>query len=109
MILTFVEHDEERPVRSSLEALTVARGLAERTGEPLEAILVGAGAAEAAAGLGAYGVTRAHVVTRPTPRGLRARGLGTEPRHVRRRAAAHRRSSPRGRTAARRSSPTRPR
>ena len=84
MILTYVEHDEERPVRSSLEALTVARGLAERTGEPLEAILVGAGAAEAAAGLGAYGVTRAHVVADP-PRGLRARGLGTEPRHVRRR------------------------
>jgi electron transfer flavoprotein alpha subunit len=60
MILVFVEHDGSRPERSSLEALTVGRGLAERSGVPLAALLVGPGAAEVAAGLGGYGVSRAH-------------------------------------------------
>jgi electron transfer flavoprotein alpha subunit len=63
MILTFVEHDGARPARSSLEALTVAQGLAERAGAPLEAILVGPGAGDVAVGLGSYGVTTAHVVS----------------------------------------------
>jgi electron transfer flavoprotein alpha subunit len=66
MILTFVEHDGGRPSRSSLEALTVARGIAEQIGSPLEALLVGAGAGDAASGLGSFGVTTAHVA--PDPR-----------------------------------------
>jgi electron transfer flavoprotein alpha subunit len=65
MILTFVEHDGARPSRSSLEALTVARGLAEQAAAPLEALLVGPGADGVAAGLGSYGVTTAHVVSNP--------------------------------------------
>jgi electron transfer flavoprotein alpha subunit len=59
VILVFVEHDAGRPERSSLEALTFARGLSERLGVPLEALLIGPGAADAAATLGAYGVNRA--------------------------------------------------
>jgi electron transfer flavoprotein alpha subunit len=62
MILVFVEHDGGRAERSSLEALTVGRGLAERLSVPLEAILIGPGAADVGAGLGAYGVSRALAV-----------------------------------------------
>jgi electron transfer flavoprotein alpha subunit len=55
-VLVLVEHgpgvDE-----LSLQALALARQL----GEPLEALLVGPGGADAAAGLGAHGVTSAHV------------------------------------------------
>jgi electron transfer flavoprotein alpha subunit len=62
MILVFVEHDGGRPERSSLEALTVGRGLAERLDVPMQAVLIGPGAADAGAALGAHGVSRAHAV-----------------------------------------------
>jgi electron transfer flavoprotein alpha subunit len=62
MILVFVEHNGGRPERSSLEAVTVGRGLAERLDVPLEALLIGPGAADIAARLGAYGVSRALAV-----------------------------------------------
>ena len=62
MILVLVEHDGGRPERSSLEAVTFGRGLAERLGEPLQAVLIGPGAADVAAGLGAYGVSGALVI-----------------------------------------------
>ena len=65
MTLVFVEHDGSRPSRSSLEALTVARGLAGEGDDGLEALLVGPGSAEVSAGLGAHGVTGAHVVSDP--------------------------------------------
>ena len=61
MILVYVEHDGDRPERSSLEAVTVGRSLAERLGVPLQAFLCGPGAADAGAGLGTYGVSRALV------------------------------------------------
>jgi electron transfer flavoprotein alpha subunit len=59
MVLVVVEHAAGQADELSLQALTLARDVA--AGEPVEALLVGAGAADAAAGLGAYGVATAHV------------------------------------------------
>jgi electron transfer flavoprotein alpha subunit len=55
-VLVLVEHGPEGVDELSLQALALARQLAE----PVEALLVGSGGAEAAAGLGAHGVTSAH-------------------------------------------------
>ena len=65
MILAFVEQDSGRPDRSSLEALTFARRLATSTADSLGAVLFGSRAAEAAAALGAFGVSSAWVVEHP--------------------------------------------
>jgi electron transfer flavoprotein alpha subunit len=62
VILTLVEHADGRPDRLSLEALTVARRLAASVGKPVQAVLFGAGAREAAAGLAGQGVGTAMVV-----------------------------------------------
>jgi electron transfer flavoprotein alpha subunit len=59
MVLTLVEHDAGQPDDLSLQALALARNLA--SGEPLHALLVGEGAREAAAQLGAHAVASAHV------------------------------------------------
>ena len=59
MTLVYVEHQDGQPDEVSLQAIALARGIAG-TG-PLEALLAGPGAAEATAGLGAHGVTRAHL------------------------------------------------
>ncbi len=64
MILVFVEHADGRPERTSLEALVVARRLAEGGAGPIEAVLVGGGAA-AATWLAPQGVTIAHLVEHP--------------------------------------------
>ena len=55
-VLVLVEHGPEGVDELSLQALALARQLAE----PVEALVVGSGGAEAAAGLGAHGVTSAH-------------------------------------------------
>ncbi len=60
-VLVLVEHAGGVADDVSRQALTLARGYAEAAGEPLEAVLIGAGAADAAAGLGELGVTAAHV------------------------------------------------
>ena len=62
MILVLIEHADGRPEGLSLEALSLATQLADSSGEPLEAVLVGDGAREAATGLAGRGVTVAHVV-----------------------------------------------
>jgi electron transfer flavoprotein alpha subunit len=59
MVLVVVEHAAGQVDELSLQALALARDLA--AGEPLEALLVGAGGRDAAAQLGAHGVARAHV------------------------------------------------
>ncbi len=56
-VLVHVEHGPEGVDDLSLQALALARQL----GEPVEALLVGPGGADAAAVLGAHGVTSAHV------------------------------------------------
>jgi electron transfer flavoprotein alpha subunit len=59
MTLVYVEHQDGRPDELSLQAIALAR---EISGDgALDALLAGAGAAEAAAALGAHGVGRAHV------------------------------------------------
>jgi electron transfer flavoprotein alpha subunit len=60
MVLTLVEHQDGRPDELSLQALALARGIAD-AGEPLEALLVGPGGGDAATQLGAHGVRTAHV------------------------------------------------
>jgi electron transfer flavoprotein alpha subunit len=59
MVLTLVDHQDGQIDELSLQALTLARDIA--AGEPVEAVLVGAGSRDASALLGAYGVARAHV------------------------------------------------
>jgi electron transfer flavoprotein alpha subunit len=56
-VVVLVEHDGGAVDELSLQALALAREL----GEPLEALLVGPGGADAAGELGAHGVARAHV------------------------------------------------
>jgi len=62
MILAVVEHADGRPERLSLEMLSLARRLGADIGEPVEAVLFGAGATEAAGELAGRGVSVAHVV-----------------------------------------------
>jgi len=59
MVLVFVEHDGGEPDELSLQALTFARGYAG--GAPVEAVMVGPGAAEAAPALGDHGVATVNV------------------------------------------------
>lgn len=61
MILVLVEHADGRPERLSLEALTLARRLSGALKAPIEAVLFGPGAREAAGQLGGQGVGAAHV------------------------------------------------
>jgi len=58
-VLVYVEHADGAPDELSLQALTFARGFAG--GEPVAAVLIGAGAADAAPALGEHGVAVAHV------------------------------------------------
>jgi electron transfer flavoprotein alpha subunit len=58
VILVLVEHDGGSPIEASLEALSVGRGLAAE----LEAVLIGEEGRAAAEQLGAYGVSRVHLV-----------------------------------------------
>ena len=60
-VLAFVEHAGGEADRLSLEALSLARGLAGRLGVQLDAVLLGTGADGAASRLGTYGVGLAHV------------------------------------------------
>ena len=62
-VLAFVEHAGGEPDRLSLEALSLARGLASALVAPLEAVVLGSGGGAAAARLGMSGVGRAHVAT----------------------------------------------
>jgi electron transfer flavoprotein alpha subunit len=62
MILGLVEHADGRPERLSLEMLSLAGRLAAAAGEPVQAVLLGAGARDIAGHLAGRGVTVAHVV-----------------------------------------------
>ena len=63
MVLAFVEHADGAPAELSLQALTLARGFAG--GEPVQAVMAGPGALEAAQALGEYGVAMVHVPSSP--------------------------------------------
>jgi electron transfer flavoprotein alpha subunit len=60
-VLVLVEHDGGAADDLSRQAATLARGYAEAAGADLEAVLIGPGGADAAAGLGELGISRAHV------------------------------------------------
>ena len=62
-ILVLVEHAGGTPSDLSLQAVTLARSLA--AGEPIHALLLGAGGTEAAPALGAFGVAVAHAGEHP--------------------------------------------
>lgn len=62
-VLVLVEHQDGRPDRLSLEALTLAGRLAETLGTTVEAALVGPVPDAAAAGLGDFGAATTHVIT----------------------------------------------
>ena len=62
MVLTLVEYDDEGLDDVSLQALTLARDVAEQADEPLEAIAFGAGAADVAGEAGDHGVETLHAV-----------------------------------------------
>jgi electron transfer flavoprotein alpha subunit len=60
MILVFVETAADSATEVSLETVTFARSLAERTGGPVHALVVGALPEKVADELGAYGVAEVH-------------------------------------------------
>jgi electron transfer flavoprotein alpha subunit len=62
MILAVIEHENGAADRLSAEALTLARALADATGQPLDAVAWGTGARDAAGPLGGAGVTTLHVI-----------------------------------------------
>ena len=76
MVLVLVEHDGGEVDELSLQALALARELA--TGEPVSALLVGAGGREAAAPLAAHGVGTAHVAEDERLAEIRPGGVGHE-------------------------------
>jgi len=61
MVLTLLEYDDDGLDDVSLQALTLARDVAEQAGEPLEAIAFGAGAEAVAEEAGDHGVETLHV------------------------------------------------
>lgn len=61
MILVFVEHVDGAPTVLSLEALTMAVGLAQEMLVPVEAVVIGAEGASASGPLSSYGVSVLHV------------------------------------------------
>jgi electron transfer flavoprotein alpha subunit len=63
MILVFVETAAEGATEVSLETVTFARSLAERSGGPVHAVVVGALPEKVADELGAYGVAEVHHAT----------------------------------------------
>jgi len=65
MILTFVEHEAGVPEDTSLEALTLARDVAEQSGASLEAVVFGDEGSAVADEVGEYGVGAVHTVSHP--------------------------------------------
>ena len=63
MVLVFIEHDAGEPVEESLEAVTVARRVAETTGDSLAAIAIGEDGIESAEILGEFGVEHLYIIT----------------------------------------------
>lgn len=60
-ILVFIEHDGERPLETSLQALASGRGVAEALGSPVHAAVLGSSAPSVAEHLADHGVAVAHV------------------------------------------------
>jgi electron transfer flavoprotein alpha subunit len=65
MILTLIDHDRGQLNKISLQALTLARKLAEDAGVALESVIIGDEARPLVQDLQKYGVTKVHLVTHP--------------------------------------------
>lgn len=65
MIVAVIEHDRGALQELSLQALTMARRLAEQAGVPLHALLIGESAGPLAARMGSYGAAVVHVAQDP--------------------------------------------
>jgi electron transfer flavoprotein alpha subunit len=63
MVLVLVDHDHGELDELSLQAVTYGRELAASTGEPLDALVVGADGSDVAGALGDHGVATVHVAT----------------------------------------------
>jgi electron transfer flavoprotein alpha subunit len=64
-VLVFIEQRDGKIRKSSLEALTLGRTLAGKTGGALAAVVAGAGIGSLAAEVGAYGAAKVFVADRP--------------------------------------------
>ncbi|MCM3876938.1 MAG: electron transfer flavoprotein subunit alpha/FixB family protein, partial [Thermoanaerobaculia bacterium] len=64
-VLVFIEQRDGKIRKSSLEALTLGRTLAGKTGGALGAVVAGAGIGSLASELAAYGAAKVFVVDRP--------------------------------------------
>lgn len=64
-VLVVIEHDRGMLANASLEALTFSRGLAVQAGVDVEALLIGADAADFAGTCAAYGATAVHLASNP--------------------------------------------
>ncbi len=62
MILTFIDHSNGTPNEASLQALTLARGVAQQLGTDLHAVAMGSGAESVGEALASYGVATVHHV-----------------------------------------------
>jgi electron transfer flavoprotein alpha subunit len=62
VILGFVEHDGAEPDELSLEMLTLARRITERSGGPLQAVAIGQEPGSLGKRLSAYGVSALHLI-----------------------------------------------
>jgi len=62
MVLTFIDHVDGTPNEASLQALTLARGLARQLGTELHAIAIGSGADAIGSSIAPYGVSTVHHV-----------------------------------------------
>ncbi len=65
MILLLVDHDRGKLNKATLEALTLARGLAQAQDMPLEVVLVGEEGETLGPELARHGASRIHLVTHP--------------------------------------------
>ena len=61
-VLVVVEHDRGAMADASLEAFAFARSIADQLGEHVEALLIGAAAADLAGVCAAHGATACHLV-----------------------------------------------
>ncbi len=64
-VLVFIEQRDGKIRKSSLEALTLGRALAGKTGGALGAVVAGSGIGSLAAELGAYGASKAFLADKP--------------------------------------------
>ncbi len=64
-ILVFVEHSQDKPKKAALAAITFGQQLAQKSGDTLNLVLIGPGAADAAHQVQGFGAAKVLVVDHP--------------------------------------------